>query len=172
MPTALARAGLDGFVGGIIANDPEYLMARGGEVPYGPAGFVSHSQACMLHGDCMLADGDRLRIFKQAFRTAKAGSQFFGFLDHPFSERYAYGWQSEEDRLSAHRDFLTTIAEECAQAGEPLLFVNEDTCLDFMRDKAHAMIAFDQDTDTFSVTGPRTTDLPLSIAFRGSNQAA
>ncbi len=172
VPAALARAGLDGFVGGIIANDPEYLMARGGEAPYSPDGFVSHSQACMLHGDCMLTNGDRLRIFKQAFRTAKAASQFFGFLDHPFSERYAYGWQSEEERLSAHRDFLTTIAEECGRSDEPLLFVNEDTCLDFMRDKARAVIAFDPDTDTFSLTGPRTTDLPLSIAFRGSTQAA
>lgn len=172
VPRALARAGLDGFVGGIIANDPEYLMARGGEVPYGPDGFVSHSQSCMLHGDCMLADGDRLRIFKEAFRTARAGSSFFGYLDHPFSARYAYGWHSEEDRLSAHSEFLATIAAECGDDGEGLLFVNEDTCLDFMRDKARAMLAFDEDTGTFSVTGERTTDLPLSIAFRGSNQAA
>ncbi|WP_444771372.1 hypothetical protein [Rhodopseudomonas sp. NSM] len=172
VPAALARAGYDGFVGGIIANDPEYLMARGGEAPYGPAGFVSHSQSCMLHGDCMLAEGDRLQVFKDAFRTARAGSQFFGFLDHPFSERYAYGWQSEQDRLSAHSEFLATIVRDCDDAGERLLFVNEETCLDFMRDKASAMIAYDPAKASFSVSRGRATDLPLSIGFGGSNQAA
>jgi hypothetical protein len=172
VPEALARAGYDGFIGGIIANDPEYLMARGGEVPYGPAGFVSHSQSCMLHGDCMQAEGDRLRIFKHAFHVARAGSQFFGFLDHPFSERYTYGWLSEADRLAAHTDFLSSIADECEQAGETLLFVNEETCLDFMRDKANALIAFDEATETFAISRQHAANLPLSLGYRGSNQAA
>ncbi|MDF3809990.1 MULTISPECIES: hypothetical protein [Rhodopseudomonas] len=172
VPDALARAGYDGFIGGIIANDPEYLMARGGEVPHGPVGFISHSQACMLHGDCMLDGGDRLRIYKEAFRIAKAGSQFFGFLDHPFSERYAYGWRSEADRLAAHAEFLSSIADECARSGETLLFVNEETCLDFMRDKADAQITFDETSRTFAVSRRQAANLPLSLGYRGSNQAA
>ncbi len=134
VPAALARAGYHGFVGGIIANDPEFLMARSGIPPFAPAGMISHTQGCMLHGDCLLGSGDPLRIFKQAFALARDGGQFFGYLDHPFSERYAYGWPSEAARLTVHAEFLDYMEQQ--SAGTPLLFVNEDTCLDFIRDKA------------------------------------
>ena len=102
----MADAGLTGFIGGIICNDPEYLLARGGEVPFTSQGFISHSQQCMLHGECMLQEGDQLQVFKQSFDIAKQGKSLFGFLDHPFSLRYAYGWTSENDRCVAHNDFI------------------------------------------------------------------
>jgi hypothetical protein len=168
VPAALARAGYDGFIGGIIANDPEYLIARGGRVPYGPSGFISHSQSCMLHGDCLLADGDPIRVYREAFRIARASGQFFGYLDHPFSPRYAYGWASEEDRLSKHVGFLDFMATECATpAGGPLLFVNEETCLDFMLGKAATEIAYDAERGSYQVSRTHAAGLPLSIGFRG-----
>ncbi|MCP9627191.1 hypothetical protein NML43_08845 [Rhodopseudomonas palustris] len=170
VPAALARAGYDGFVGGIIANDPEYLMARGGAAPFGPAGFVSHSQACMLHGDCMLAGDDPIRIYKQAFRQAKAFGQFFGYLDHPFSPRYAYGWASETDRVAVHAAFLDFIAAECA--GEATLFVNEETCLDFMRAKSATVIDYDASRDAFAVSQGNAAGLPLAVGWRGRIEAA
>jgi hypothetical protein len=169
VPAALARAGYQGFVGGTICNDPEYLMARGGAVPYGTAGFVSHSQSCMLHGDCMLANGDPLRIYREAFQTARAAGQFFGYLDHPFSPRYSYGWSSEADRLGKHADFLDFMKNDCA--GE-VLFVNEDTCLDFMRAKAATEIDFDRWRGTFEITRREAASLPLSIGFHGRFRAA
>lgn len=165
VPTALARAGLDGFIGGIIANDPEYLMARGGAAPFSPDGFISHSQACMLHGDCLLADGDPIRIYKDAFLNAKASGQFFGYLDHPFSPRYAYGWASEADRIAVHAGFLDFIQRECV--GEQTLFLNEDTCLDFMRGKADTDIAFDETRDTYDISRISAAGLPLSLGWRG-----
>jgi hypothetical protein len=172
VPQALARAGYHGFVGGIICSDPEYLMARGGAVPYGPGGFISHSQSCMLHGDCMLADGDPLRVYRQAFRTARLGGQFFGYLDHPFSPRYGYGWTDEAHRLSKHAEFLDAMIADCATESGPLLFVNEDTCLDFMREKAATEIAFDPGSGEFEVSRHSAAGLPLSIGFRGRNRAA
>jgi hypothetical protein len=172
VPEALARAGYDGFVGGTIANDPEYLMARGGEVPYGPRGFVSHSQSCMLHGDCMLADGDPLRIYKQAFGISLAGSQFFGYLDHPFSPRYAYGWSSETDRLSRHADFVADIKLQCRELGGAALFVNEEVCLDFMKDKSLTSIRYDGARDRFTISNTHAAALPLSVGFRGRIMAA
>lgn len=170
VPNALARAGLEGFVGGIIANDPEYLMARGGSAPFSPSGFVSHSQACMLHGDCLLADGDPIRIYKEAFLNAKASGQFFGYLDHPFSPRYAYGWASEPERVAVHAAFLDFIARECAD--EQVLFVNEDTCLDFMRGKDATDIVFDDQRGSFAVSRTSAAGLPLSIGWRGQILAA
>lgn len=170
VPHALAQAGLDGFIGGIIANDPEYLMARGGAAPFSPPGFVSHSQACMLHGDCLLAEGDPIRIYKEAFRQAKASGQFFGYLDHPFSPRYAYGWASEPARVAVHAAFLDFIEAECGS--EPMLFVNEETCLDFMRGKDATEIVFDIAHGTFAVSQTSAAGLPLSIGWRGQQVAA
>lgn len=170
VPAALARAGLDGFIGGIIANDPEYLMARGGSAPFSPPGFVSHSQACMLHGDCMLAGSDPIRIYKEAFLNAKASGQFFGYLDHPFSPRYAYGWASEPERVAVHAAFLDFIEGECQ--GEQLLFLNEDSCLDFMRGKDATEIVFDAGRDRFAVSQASAAGLPLSIGWHGQILAA
>jgi len=169
VPSALTRAGYQGFVGGTICNDPEYLMARGGAVPYGSAGFVSHSQSCMLHGDCMLSGSDPLRIYREAFRTARAGGQFFGYLDHPFSPRYSYGWASEADRLGKHADFLDFMQSDCTGK---VLFVNEDTCLDFMHAKAATDINFDEARGTFEISRHVAAGLPLSVGFRGHYRAA
>jgi hypothetical protein len=172
VPAALARAGYRGFVGGTISCDPEYLMARGGVVPHGPQGFVSHSQSCMLHGDCMLRDGDPIAIYKQAFRLAQASGQFFGYLDHPFSARYAYGWVSEGERCRVHGTFLDFMGAECARVGAPLLFVNEQTCLDFMLGKADSSIVFDQANDSYSASRTHAAGLPLSVGFKGRVEAA
>jgi hypothetical protein len=127
----MADAGLTGFIGGIICNDPEYLFARGGEVPFTSQGFISHSQQCMLHGECMLEEADQLQIFKQSFDIAKQGKSLFGFLDHPFSPRYAYGWTSEIDRCAAHNDFIDYI-----NASGKVLYLTEEDALDWISLKA------------------------------------
>lgn len=124
---ALADAGYRGCVGGIIRNDPEALMARGGPPPGSPFGLVSHSQQCMLHGDCLSADADSIKVFRTAFDMARRGRSLFGYLDHPFSERYQYGWASEATRTDAHREFLAYIREQGR-----VLFLSEDAALDFI----------------------------------------
>jgi len=172
VPVALARAGLKGFIAGTIANDPEFLMARGGSVPYGCNGVISHSQSCMLHGDCLLGVGDPIRIYRKAFRIAREGGQFFGYFDHPFSERYSYGWDSEQDRVSTHAAFIAFMRAECASAGGRLLFVNEETCLDFMSEKAATEIAFDENQETYRVSHSHAAGLPLSIGYHGAFRAA
>lgn len=134
----LADAGYRGCIGGIIRNDPDFLMARAGVPPHGGEGFIGHSQQCMLHGDCMLADGDPLRIFRQAFDEAAAAGAFFGYLDHPFSERYQYGWLTEEQRVNAHRDFIGHMK----RAGR-VLFAHEDDAMDFLFARAHTRVTPD-----------------------------
>lgn len=36
-------------------------------------------------------------------------NSIFGYLDHPFSNEYQYGWLSEDERLNAHFKLLTTL---------------------------------------------------------------
>lgn len=138
---AYARAGLadanyEGCIGGIIRNDHDFLMARSGTPPESAQGFIGHSQQCMLHGDCVLQGEDPLLIYKQAFAAAKASGTFFGYLDHPFSERYQYGWQSEVQRINMHRSFIDYMRKQ----GE-VLFLNETDAMDFLYDRAAIIIS-------------------------------
>lgn len=98
----LCDAGIKGFVSGIIKNDPEYLQSRAGYVSTGEP-IITHSQQCMLHGDCYHDTG--LDIYKQSFYNHYHSNTFFGYLDHPFSD-YTYGWDNEKERLKAHSDFI------------------------------------------------------------------
>ena len=158
----LADAGYLGCIGGIIRNDFDFLMARSGMPPHSGAGFIGHSQQCMLHGDCMLAEGDPLRIFRQAFDEAVAAGAFFGYLDHPFSERYQYGWHTEDQRVQAHRDFITHMK----RAGK-VLFVHEDEAMDFLFARAHVRV--DQEGANFRFTLP-DSDTPWGLAVRWRGQ--
>lgn len=103
----LQAAGIEMFVSGIIANDPDYLQARAGQVAW-IMGIYSHSQQSMLHGDCYHAAGNSWAQYKQAFDTAKLTESFYGFLDHPISD-YKYGWNDEDERLKVHREFIEYI---------------------------------------------------------------
>ena len=162
---ALADAGYEGCIGGIIRNDPEFLTARGGALASLPAGFIGHSQQCMLHGDCMLKEGDKLAIYKQAFDYAYATNTMFGYLDHPFSERYAYGWPNEALRIDAHEQFIAYMK---GRAKKPL-FMNEEVALDFLKFKSLTQV-FEED-GVFRVQTPPgdTTRLALGVEFKGSH---
>ncbi|MCJ9722116.1 hypothetical protein MOV66_19915 [Agrobacterium sp. SHOUNA12C] len=161
VPEALKRAGLQGFVGGIIANDPEMLMAKGGTIPGDRSGVVTHSQQCMLHGDCILREGDPLAINKQAFTAAVTAGNLFGYLDHPFSPRYDYGWGSEEHRLSRHREFIDHI--ELEMAGRPILWLNEEDTLDWIAAKMR--LTMRETNEGFGLTEGTAVGAPSGLAF-------
>ncbi|MFT6632340.1 MAG: hypothetical protein ACJAS4_002303, partial [Bacteriovoracaceae bacterium] len=82
----LVDAGIKGFIGGIIKNDPDYLQARAGYVTT-KEDIFTHSQQCMFHGDCFHDTG--LDIYKKSYKNHYNTNTFFGFLDHPFSN-YKY----------------------------------------------------------------------------------
>ncbi|WP_199030295.1 polysaccharide deacetylase family protein [Ralstonia sp. ASV6] len=165
---ALADAGYAGCIGGIIRNDPEFLIARGGTLAGMPIGFVGHSQQCMLHGDCMLAQGDPLAVFKEAFDLAFESRTLFGYLDHPFSERYQYGWPDEATRVDAHDKFIAYIRH---RATKPL-FLHEEAALDFLQFKSAAEIVMEK--GEYRVVMPRATDsaLQLAVEFHRECQSA
>lgn len=158
----LADAGFAGCVGGIIHNDPDFLMARSGIPPGSGWGFIGHSQQCMLHGDCLHPGTDPLRIYREAFDIAKAGGSFFGYLDHPFSERYAYGWTSEEQRARAHREFIAHIRD----TGGRVLWANAEDTMDFLTDRAHSDLR--NESERWVLT--RTRNLSawhIAVRYRG-----
>lgn len=110
----LAQRGVKAFLSGIICNDPEYLCARPGVVPFQRDEIITLSHQCMLHGDCYRRNGSSIEVEKSAFRLALKTKKFFGYLDHPFSA-YSYGWLSEEERLNVHQDFLNYLLSHSNQ---------------------------------------------------------
>lgn len=147
---ALADVGYQGCIGGIVRNDPDFLMGRSGIAPGSCLGFVGHSQQCMLHGDCMVFPLDPLGIYKSAFDAAVGSRTFFGYLDHPFSERYQYGWESETQRIGVHGAFISYM-----KGSGQVLFANEDDALDFLLDRTTISIA--QDGTQYIVKVPTLT---------------
>ncbi|MGH7461643.1 MAG: polysaccharide deacetylase family protein [Longimicrobiales bacterium] len=167
---ALADAGYAGCIGGIIRNDPEFLLARGGTLADMPVGFVGHSQQCMLHGDCMLGAGDPLAVFKEAFELAFESRTLFGYLDHPFSDRYQYGWPDEAVRTEAHEQFIAYIR---SRAVKPV-FLHEEAAMDFLRCKAAAEVVAEAGEYRVTLPSVPAADpaLRLAIEFRGDCQPA
>lgn len=162
----LADAGYEGCIGGIIRNDYDFLMARSGTPPKSVEGFIGHSQQCMLHGDCMLDDDDPLLVFKKAFAAAKTSRTFFGYLDHPFSERYQYGWESESQRVNMHTAFIEYI-----RAQGQVLFTNENDAMDFLNDRAAIKIASDAQGFNIRLPSIRRSHLTQSVHYAGNRYA-
>ena len=138
---ALYDEGYDGCIGGIIRNDPDFLMARGGLLSKMNERFVGHSQQVMLHGDCILGGDQPLKIYHQSFDYAYESQTLYGFLDHPFSDRYQYGWENENSRIKTHQDFIQYIK---TKAKKPI-FLSEEDALDFLKLKSNINIKQDKE---------------------------
>jgi len=159
---ALHDAGYEGVVGGIIRNDPDHLMARAGSCLVSTADFVSFSQQCMLHGDCLLKLGDPIAIYKRAFDAALTSRTFFAYLDHPFSTRYTYGWSDEAQRRSAHMELISHI-----RSYGKVLFCNEDDALDFIHDKSNVTIAATVNGFCLQAPSLRKSALEICVEYKG-----
>ena len=160
---ALSDMGYKGCVGGIISSDPSFLFSRGGIIADLPEDFVGHSQQCMLHGDCLLKDEDPLSTFKQSFDFSFESAALFGYLDHPFSVRYQYGWPSEELRIKKHQDLLRYIH---SRANMPL-FMSEDEALDFLSRKSSIRILDSSEGFQTIVPISDSSSYDVAIDFKG-----
>lgn len=125
---ALEQVGFKGVVSGIIHNDPEYLLGRAGRIPFTEGRIVSISQQSMLHGDCYAQQGESIDVHVEAFEAQYAAMGIFGYLDHPFSERYQYGWRDKAQRLEAHQKLVTAL-----RAYPKVLFWNQKQCIEWVR---------------------------------------
>ena len=166
---ALINSGYQGCIGGIICCNPEFNLARGGELAQMPRNFIGHSQQHMLHGDCMLIGSDPLATSKQAFELAKESNSIFGYLDHPFSERYSYGWSNEATRAEAHRDLILFIKESTKKP----LFLSEVETLDFIQFKSNILIKDDDQSFTVHLDKEViNTHYDVCIEYKGSSHKA
>lgn len=164
---ALAATGMRGFIGGIINADPEAMIARAGRVIGHAgleAGIVTHSQQCMLHGDCMRRDGDDpLAVPKAAFDAACVAGRIFGYLDHPISERYDYGWGSFEAQIAAHTEMMAHIDHVAPDA----LWLSLSQTLDWVHARAQIMLRSDGNGYVLAAPLPPSIARTPAIRFQG-----
>jgi hypothetical protein len=157
----LRDAGIKGFVGGIIKNDPEYLVSRASWAKDVP-GIMTHSQQCMLHGDCYHNAGNSLDIYKQSFENHYKTNTFFGYLDHPFSS-YQYGWLSEEERLGAHEEFILNM-----KTFDGIWFANLVDAMSFLWVKVNTKVWVEDEVLKWSVPSHNYKNLPdLCVLWKG-----
>jgi hypothetical protein len=147
---ALEAAGIEGFVGGIIDYDPEFLMGRAGRAPFARK-ILSVSRQSMLHGDSYRNQGQSVAVHVRAFAAQHQARGIFGYLDHPFSERYQYGWESAEQRTTAHRQLLSAIRERGG-----VLFLSEGQCFAFVGALAAAQLHVTDSGRVRTTCAPRT----------------
>lgn len=136
---ALVDAGYKGFISGIIHNDPEYLVGVSGEVPLVTSSIVTHSQQCMMHGDCFHRYGNSIHPYVEAFKIHYKAGKMFGYLDHPFGG-YDYGWSSEEERLNAHEAMIEAISKH-----EGIVWWTLQQLLDFVVRKSKTILEMSND---------------------------
>jgi len=155
----LAQANFIGVISGIIHNDPEFLVARGGIPPFTTGPVVTHSQQCMLHGDC---PPSQVETAQTQFLMRSGAAQAFGYLDHPFSQRYSYGWTSEQARLDIHTKLIEAI-----NTRDGVWWVNADDLLLHISSLSRAKLSLDgQGVPHIRITG-RKPSWPLSVRYRG-----
>lgn len=150
---AMARAGFTGFVSGIIHNDPEYLLGRAGVVPF-VDGIVSISQQSMLHGDSYRRQGQQVDVHIAAFEAQYIAGGIFGYLDHPFSKRYQYDWESAEQRLVAHRQLIAAIRRY-----KGVWFWSHQQCFDFVKTLAAVRLWVSPEGEISVVSAPDRNDI-------------
>ncbi len=162
---AMADAGYAGFIGGIIHNDPDYLLARSGVVPYmGDSDFFSLSQQCMLHGDCFHNYGNSIAPYLETFRFHHSCQSIFGYLDHPFSSEYQYGWLTESERLAAHRELIREM-----KSVDGIWFCNLNACLDFCHKRARTQVWVDP-KGILQWSGQGSEKMTLAVQARWQNE--
>ena len=99
-----------GVVAGISSSHHEFLITKGG-VFHKELNILLHSQQCMLHGDC-LSSQRKIDDYLYSFSLFSKLGFSIGFLDHPISPRYDYGWGSKDRQVNTHREIIDFLLKE------------------------------------------------------------
>ena len=146
-----------GLVAGIINNDPYILLARAGRSIFSDK-VISLSQQCMLHGDILKTKRD-LKKYYSIIDQYKNSKTIFGFLDHPFSKRYSYGWQNEKSRINFHNKIINYFKKN------NFIFLSIIEIFRFIENKAKIKII--KNKKVFFIRKNSNESLVYSIEYKG-----
>lgn len=164
---ALSKAGYRGVVGGSIACWPEAVLGRAGQFPFVTRRFVALTSQCMLHGDCVRRYGNSIDSYRQCFEQHFAAGSVFGYLDHPFSARYQYGWDSEAQRIDAHNTLIGFI-----QSHPPVWWAGTTQVLSFLYRRNCCRLAVSRDGELHVASPAGALGPPIAVHWKGCRKAA
>ena len=93
-----------GVVAGICSSHHDFLIIKGGSINE-KLNIILHCQQCMLHGDCLSSTRPIDDYLKNFSLFSKIGYSI-GFLDHPISKRYDYGWNNHQRQIDTHKKII------------------------------------------------------------------
>jgi len=127
---------IKGIIGGINKNYPQDISFRSGFYNE-RIKVLLNNQQCMMHGD-IHPQSNKIDNYKKSFLISYKNKRAFGYLDHPFSERYSYGWNNEKLRLETHRKFLKFIKRK-----KKIIFLNQNDFMNFLYTRSQINITID-----------------------------
>jgi len=163
--SALRDANYQAFVSGSIAGDPAYTIGRSGIVPFTEPTIASHSQQCMLHGDIYRRQGNSMDVYISSFEQHVKTGGVFGYLDHPFSDRYQYGWDSESQRIEPHGNLLSRFKDQ-GRLWRP----NLNDMLSFVTGKSQTKLATTDDGKLWIKQTPLQSNFQISVNWKQGRQ--
>jgi len=115
LPSCAVRAAIDAgytyVVGSLSTRHTYNVSLRAGTTPIEPLSpLLLHNQQFMLHGDIANRPSSFEQL-KQVLDYRDRASSIISYLDHPFSKRYSYGWNSETDRLRYHEELIKALVD-------------------------------------------------------------
>ena len=125
--------------------------------------MVTHSQQCMLHGDCYHRRNNSIEVEKESFKNHYKSGKIFGYLDHPFGG-YDYGWSSEEERLSVHEEFINYI-----NTFDGVKWMTCAEILDFVVDKSNIEIKIDEKDKLELTRKTNNSKEKIEVIYKGKS---
>ena len=71
-----------------------------------------------MHGHTIEQVGDPLSVFKEAMTISTKSGSWYGYLDHPFSNRYQYDWNLKTPALIYIELLLNTFSNRMGSSSQ------------------------------------------------------
>ena len=148
-----------GVIAGISSSHHEFLIIKGGLIDE-KLDILLHSQQCMIHGDC-LTKIRTLDSYLNAFSSYSNLGFSTGYLDHPISTRYDYGWINFERQVKTHQQIIEYLLNK------NIKFIDQKELFERLAAKEKIQLKTINKNDSYSLEIKNESKHCLSISFGG-----
>ncbi len=148
-----------GVIAGISSSHHEFLITKGGSINE-KLDILVHSQQCMIHGDC-LTKSRKVDSYLNAFSLYSNLGFSTGYLDHPISKRYDYGWKNFERQVKTHQQIVEYLINK------NIKFICQEELFERFAAKEKIKIKTINNNDFYSLEIKNESEVCLSITFGG-----
>jgi len=148
-----------GVIAGISSSHHEFLIMKGGSI-HENLDILLHSQQCMIHGDC-ITKTRKVDSYLNTFSLYSNLGFSTGYLDHPISERYDYGWVNIERQVKTHQKIIEYLFNK------KIKFIGQKELFQRFAAKEKIKIKTINQKDFYALEIKNENKICLSIKFGG-----